>query len=148
MNDVQGSLSSGIHAAIHLNLKSDAWETSALRNDLRSWLRPQLSTLRSHGCGERGFGMRSVVRGVGRRGYGQRRRQRRSAEGLPGIRIQVKVTSPYGQLYWGRHSRRSIRRAVRAKRANSPSHLELFRIELDGRSFAERSSIGIEFWFQ
>lgn len=69
----------------HLNLNWDAWETSALGIDLKAWPRPQLSTLRSPGCGERGFGMRSVVSGVGRRGYGQRIRQRRSAEGLPAI---------------------------------------------------------------
>lgn len=39
-----------------------------MRIDLRAWLRPQLSTLRSPGCGERGFGMRSVVCGARRRG--------------------------------------------------------------------------------
>jgi hypothetical protein len=53
--------------------------------DLMPWLRPQLSTVRSPAYGERGFGMRSVVSGVGRKGYGHRRRQRRGAEGLPVI---------------------------------------------------------------
>jgi hypothetical protein len=37
---------------------------SALGIDLRPWLRPQLSTPRSPGCGEGGFCMRCVVNGV------------------------------------------------------------------------------------